>query len=177
MRDERRRVVLEPRQAPRAVHPEAAQEPDLADGGADVRRQARRRRRAPAARRSRGRAQAPTRRRRPRRRTPRRTPPRPSVCQTRRAPPRGGDRRVPSAPRPHGARSTRRSPMPVTRTSLPGGAVVASEQVARQPVRLRAALVRRPLDGRPPGRGQHGRQREQRPAARAPDGSTRAARP
>ena len=40
-RDERRRVVLEPGQAPRAVHPEAAQESDLADGGADVGREPR----------------------------------------------------------------------------------------------------------------------------------------
>ena len=49
--------------------------------------------------------------------------------------------------------ATRRSPMPVTRTSLPGAAVVASgEQVAGEPVRLRAALVRHALDGRPPDR-------------------------
>jgi hypothetical protein len=34
-------VVLEPREPPRAVHPESAQESDLADGGADVPRQPR----------------------------------------------------------------------------------------------------------------------------------------
>ena len=39
--DERRGVVLEPGQPARAVHPDAAQEADLADGRADVRRQPR----------------------------------------------------------------------------------------------------------------------------------------
>ena len=38
---DRRRVVLEPGQAPRRVHPDAAQEADLADRGADVERQPR----------------------------------------------------------------------------------------------------------------------------------------
>ena len=41
---ERRRVVLEPGQAPRAVEPDAAQEADLADRRADVGREARARR-------------------------------------------------------------------------------------------------------------------------------------
>ena len=41
VRDQRRRVVLEPGEALGAVHPDAAQEADLADGGADVRGQAR----------------------------------------------------------------------------------------------------------------------------------------
>ncbi len=34
-------VVLQPGEAPRPVHPDTAQEPDLADGGADVRGQPR----------------------------------------------------------------------------------------------------------------------------------------
>ena len=41
VRDQRRRVVLEPGQPLRAVHPDAAQEADLADRRADVRRQPR----------------------------------------------------------------------------------------------------------------------------------------
>ena len=43
-RGQRRGVVLEPREAPRAVHPEAAQESNLADGRANVRGKARSRR-------------------------------------------------------------------------------------------------------------------------------------
>ena len=117
------RVVLEPGQAPRAVQPDAAQEADLADRGADVRRQPRagRQHQQHVARRSRG----PTTPRRPRRRrTRRRRPPRPA-CATRHSPIAPRPPAGTSAPTPPGGGPTRRSPMPVTRTSLPGGAVVA----------------------------------------------------
>ena len=78
---ERRGVVLEPGQPPRAVHPEAAQEADLADRRADVGRQPRaggEHQQHVAGRRARG----PRRRTRPRRRRRRRRPPRPSVCHS-----------------------------------------------------------------------------------------------
>ena len=49
-----------------------------------------------------------------------------SVCHSRRCPARRRHGSDTSAPRPRRRCATRRSPMPVTRTSLPGGAVVAS---------------------------------------------------
>ena len=75
-----RRIVLEPGQAPRGIHPDAAQEADLADGGADVERQPRaggQRQQHVAGRRARG----PTTRRRSRRRTPAPKIAHASVCQ------------------------------------------------------------------------------------------------
>ena len=71
-----------------------------------------------------GRVQARRPRTRRRRRRRRRRPPR-RACARRRWP--SGPRRPgrTSAPTPRGARRRARSPMPVTRTSLPGGAVVA----------------------------------------------------
>ena len=63
--------------------------------------------------------------------------------------------------------------MPVTRTSLPGGAVVAIVKRWRaRRLRRRGALLRRALDRRPPGRREHRRQREDREQRRAPGGST-----
>ena len=173
-RRDRRGVVLEPREPPRAVHPESAQESDLADGGADVGRQPRARGehqqhvaggRAEAGRDEHDRADIRRRRRSP---TPARaTAPSPSA--------RPRPART-SAPTPRGAPSTRRSPMPVTRTSLPGRRGRRDgEQVTRQPIGLRATLLRGSLDRRPPRRG-HTRSESRTPrAGSAPGESTPAA--
>ena len=147
---ERRRVVLEPGQPPRAVHPDAAQEADLADGGADVRRQPRaggehEQHVAGAARRAR------TTRTRPRRRRRRRRPPR-RACASAALPQRAARHRpVPALPGLAPLARPARSPMPVTRTSLPGGAVVAVVNRWRGQAAGRARRAPRPR-ARPPGR-------------------------
>ena len=120
---ERRRVVLEPGQAPGAVQPDAAQEADLAHGGADVGGQPR----------ARGQHQQHVARRRVE----------PGRHEHDRADVGGAEdrpgQRVPGGARPAGGRHRPvpalpglapllrpgAAPMPVTRTSLPGGAVVA----------------------------------------------------
>ena len=96
------------------------------------------------------------------------TYPAPKTAQADRVPDRptrSGARTRSAYHRDHAARRSRtsRSPMPMTRTSLPGGAVVAMTNRWRAS-RLadRAALLRLALDGRPPARREHGRQREQR---------------
>ena len=173
---QRRRVILEPGQASRAIHPEAAQEADLADGRADVQREPS----SPAASTSRtslgGRVQPDRRRTRQRRHTPARRPPT-RACAT--------------APMPHRERATgryqrsqasRRSaqgvrPMPVTRTSFPGGAVVADrEQMTRQPLDCAPRSCAARSTAGSPRRGQHRRHARTRRAAPAPDGSTPAGR-
>ena len=174
-RRERRGVVLEPGEAPRAVHPEAAQEADLADRGADVGRQPRARgehQQHVAGRRARGR----TRRRRPRRRTRAPKTAHASACHS--AEPQRAAATGPYQ-RSHAARrsATRRSPMPVTRTSLPGGAVVAivnrcrASRLAGAPRSCAArSTAGRHVDVNTVGSANT---REQQ---RAPDGSTPAAR-
>ena len=118
-------VVLEPGQAPGAVEPDAAQEADLADGRADVGRQPRARRRAPAARRPAAASRPDGHEHDGADVGQRRTPPTPACATARCAQRAARDRAVPRAPTPRGARATSAAPMPVTRTSLPGGAVVA----------------------------------------------------
>ncbi len=97
------RVVFEPRETPRAVHPEAAQEPDFADRRADVRRQPRRRgeheqhasgRRSKDRRHEHDRADIRGAEDRPRERVPAGRPP-----------PRRGDRRRTRASTPRGGRA------------------------------------------------------------------------
>ena len=175
---ERGGVVLEPGQPPRAVQPDAAQEADLADRRADVRRQPRAggeheqhvagRRVEPDGDED---DRADVRRRR---RPPTRACARRRVRPARRA--RSG-----AYQRSHAARRSRDEPRrrcPVTRTSLPGGAVVASGEEVRAPGG-RAGAPRSWAARSTPGRqrrGQHGRQREDARAAPAPGGSTSAAR-
>ena len=123
------------------------------------RRRAARPRRGRAARPPPARGARTTRRRsRPRRR--RRRPPRRA-----RARGRSPSGRPPPGPyqRSHASRRSRtsRGPIPVTRTSLPGGAVVAVTKRCRASrLGLRAALLGAALDPRPPGRGEDRRQRE-----------------
>ena len=144
---ERRGVVLEPREPPRAVHPEAAQESDLADRGADVRRQPRAGRehqqhvagrRAEARRHEHDRADVRARRR----------PPTPA-CATTAEPQRAAA--TGAYPRSHASRRSVDQPV-----ADAGDAHLLArrrrgrdrEQVPRQPVGLRAALLRRALDRR-----------------------------
>ena len=111
-RDERRRVVLEPGQAPRAVEPDAAQEADLADRRADVGREPRARRQheqhvARPARADSRRDEHDRARRRPT----------PKIAQRERVPARARPARAPppartSAPTPRAGRATSRGPMP-----------------------------------------------------------------
>ena len=158
---DRGRVVLEPREPPRAVHPESAQESNLADRGADVRRQPRTRRQHQQHLRWPARA-GRTIRTRPRRHRRSRRSPRPARATT-----PSPSARAATGPyqRSHAARRSaiRRSPMPVTRTSLPGGAVVAMVNRWRA---SRLACAPRScagsLDPGPPRRRQHGRNREHR---------------
>ena len=173
--DERRGVVLEPGQPPRAVHPDAAQEANLADRGADVCRQSGAGRQHQQH--ARGGAPARRRRRPPRQRTPRRRSPRPACARPREAQRARAIGAVPVLPR-RTAPAISRSPMPVTRTSLPGGAVVASMNRWRASrFAGRAALLGRAFDRRPPGRREHGRQREQRQQHQPRAESTPAERP
>ena len=160
-RDQRRRVVLEPGQAPGAVHPEAAQEADLADRGADIRGEARaggehQQHLARAARRG------PTTRTRSRRRYAAPKIAQASVCHA--ADPHRAAETGPYH-RSHASRrcAIRRSPMPVTRTSLPGVAVVAVVKRCRasRPAGAPRSWTHA-LDRRPPGRRQHRRHREHR---------------
>ncbi len=153
-------VVLQPGQPAGPVHPDPAQEPDLDDGGPDVGRQPRpggqhqQHRRRPGVQ-HRGhdhdRADVAGAEHRPgqaRARPPSPSGPGPAARTT--------------APRRRGGRRPGRSPMPVTRTSLPGGAVVAvwyrwrASRLDWAPRSWAAAL-----DRRPPGRGQDRRQGEQ----------------
>ena len=156
--DEGRRVVFEPGQADRAVHPDTAQEADLADGRADIRRQARASgqheqhgagRCAEPRRHEDDRADVGAAEHRPGERVP-----------DRRAPPGRGT--GPYQRSQASRRSViRRSAMPVTRTSLPGGAVVA--RVKRWRARrfdwAPRSWATRSTAGPPRGR-EHGRQRE-----------------
>ena len=158
-RRDRGGVILQPREPARAVHPESAQESDLADRGADVGRQPRARGQHQQHLAGRG-AQTRTTRTPPRRHTPGRRSPTPARATT-----PSPSRAAATGPyqRSHAARRsvTRRSPMPVTRTSFPGGAVVAMVNRCRASrLALRPALLRDPLDRGPPGRRQHGRDRE-----------------
>ena len=158
-RGERRGVVLEPGEAPRAVHPEAAQESDLADRRADVRGQARAggehqqhvaRRRAEARRHEHDRADVGRRRR----------PPRPA-CAT--APSPSGPPTTGAYPRSHASRRCADQAV-----ADAGDAHFLArrrrrrdrEEVAGQAVGLRGALLGGALDGGPPRRREHGRQRE-----------------
>ena len=170
--DERRGVVLEPGQPPRAVQPDAAQEADLADRRADVRRQ-------PRARREHeqhvagGRVEARRRRTRPRRRTRRRRSPTPACA--RRAEPQRAAATGPYQ-RSHAARRSVDQPL-----ADAGDAHLLAgrrgrrerEQVAGQPVATGAprSCAARSTAG-PPRRREHRRQREHGEQRRAPDGST-----
>ena len=156
---DRRGVVLEPGEPPRAVEPDAAQEAELADRRADVLRQ-------PAAgdehehdvaggrvepvADEHDRADVAAAEHRPRQRVPHRRPP-----------PRRGDRRVPRSHAARGARATRSIADAGDAHLLArrrGGA--EHEQVAGQAVvlRRRAPRARRSTAGRHVD-GQHGRQR------------------
>ena len=158
--------ALERRRRSPPARPAAASRPARCRAGSRSRRRSRRctptaarRRPAPAARRRRARrARRP--RTRPRRRRPAPKTAQASVCHTALPQRARGHRAVPALPRRRGAAATRRGPMPVTRTSLPGGAVVAAMNRWRASRSAgRAALLGRALDAGPPGRGQHGRQR------------------
>ena len=123
-------VVLEPGEPPRGVEPDPAQEPDLADGRADVLRQAAARgeheeHRSPSV------ASSPsaTNTIAPTYAAPKTV--HASVCQTALHPPRRGDRLVPLLPCRAPLRRRASDPTPVTRTSLPGGAVVPSTNRCR----------------------------------------------
>ena len=166
-------VVLQPRQPPRRVEPDPAQEPELADRRADVRRQ-------PAAGASTSStspatASSPTPRTRSRRRSRRRTSPTRRLPRARR-PPSGRHRAVPPLPRGARARST-------SAVADAGDADLLAGRGGGRRARTggerggcgRAALLGRPLDRRPPRRDaarsgsansdeQHQRRVDRRPA-------------
>ena len=148
----RRRVVLEPREPPRAVHPDAAQEADLADRGADVRREARARgehqQHVPRGRVQPGRDEHDRADVRARRR-----PPTPSACHAALVQPRGRRPARTSAPTPRGARAPAAAPMPCQahllrrrgrggdQEQVPRQARVAARRAPRPRARRRAASV------------------------------------
>ena len=165
--DERRRIVLEPRETPGAVHPDAAQETDLADRGADVSRQPRSgsEHQQHVARR---RGRDPTRRTRRRRRRRRRRSPMPA-CATAAEPHRAAE----TGPY---QRSHAFAPLDDQALADAGHAHLLAgrrrgrrrEQMPGEAVRRRAALLRRALDGGPP------RGRETPSAPRTPRAATSA---
>ena len=153
---ERRRVVLEPGQAPRAVEPDAAQEADLADRGADVGREPRARgqhqqhvarRRAQARRHEHDRADVARRRRPPR-------PARASSALAQRAAATGPYQRSQASRRSRDQARADAGDAHLLAGRRRGG---RGEQVPGQAVGGRAALLGRALDARPPGRGEHRR--------------------
>ena len=155
---ERRRVVLEPGQAPGAVEPDAAQEADLAHGGADVGREL-------AARGEHeehvGRRRAKPRRHEDDRAHVRAPEDRPGERVPESAPPAGGRHgAVPPLPG--------LAPLPDEALADPGHAHLLArrcrrghqEEVPSQPDRRRPAFLDGPFDPRPPGRSEGRRQRE-----------------
>ena len=174
--DERRGVVFEPREAPRAVHPEAAQESDLADRGADVGRQARARRehqqhvagrRAEARRHEDDRADVAR----------RRTPPTPA-CATRAEPQRAAATgRVPALPRLAALRHQALADAGDAHFLARRRGRRDGEQVARQPVGLRARVPARRARRRAATSTSARSAARRRRAAPAPGGSTPAAPP
>ena len=151
-------VVLEPRESPRAIHPEAAQESNFTYGGADVRRQSRTGgehknhlvgRCAEAGRHEHDRADIREAEYRPRQRVP----------QCRISPSRC-HRSVPALPC-RSALCNEALPDAGDSHFLPGRPGRGDgEQVTRQPVALCPTLLRGSLDLGAPGRRQHGRDRE-----------------
>ncbi len=151
-------VVLEPREPPRAIHPESAQESNLADGGADVCRKPRTCGehqqhlagwRAEAGRHEHHRTGIREAEYRPRQRVPKR-----------RAPPSGRHRSVPALP-PRSALCNEEFSDAGNPNFLPrrrGGG--DGEKVTRQPTGLCPTLLCGSLDLGPPRRRQHGRDRE-----------------
>ncbi len=168
---ERRRVVLEPGQAARAVEPDAAQEADLADRRADVGREPR----------AGGEHQQHVARRRAQ---PRRDEDDRADVGARRRPPRPARARAALAQRAAATGPYQRSQacaplLDEARADAGDAHLLAGrrgggrrEQVLRQPAGGRAALLGGALDARPPGRGEDGGQREHREQRRARDGST-----
>ena len=132
---DRRRVILRARRGD-------ATNPSRRRAGTRFRRRRRRRRTTDASRRPASGArrqpspEARRRRTRSRRRSPAPKIAQASVCHAADVHARGGDRAIARLPRRCDGRAARRSPMPVTRTSLPGAAVVATSN------RWRARRVR-----------------------------------
>src|SRR5882672_3959087 len=111
-------VVLEPREPPRAIHPESAQESNLADGGADVCRKP-----------STSSTWLAGARRPDDTNTTAPTKAKPNIAHASACQNAEPHRAAATGPYQHShahrRSETSRSPMPVTRTSFPGGAVVA----------------------------------------------------
>ena len=158
--DQAGRVVFEPGQPLGAVHPDAPQEPDLADRRADVLRQPGasgqhqqdlRSRRAKDGRHEHDRADVRGAEDRPRQRVP--------EC---RRPSRRTDRSVPAFPRRPAVHNEPRADAGHTHVLAGRGRRGDREQVAREPRRLRATLLGDTFHRRAPRRGQHRGQRKYR---------------
>ena len=155
---ERRRVVFEPREAARAIHPEAAQETDLADGGADVGGEARARRddqqhigcrRGEVRRDEDDGADVADAEDGPAERVPQRG-----------GPARGGDGRVGAFERLAALRHQARADAGDAHFLGRRRSGRRGEQMTREAHRLRGAFVRDAFDGGPPGGRPHGGNRE-----------------
>ena len=146
-------VVFEPGQPPRAVHPESAQESNLAHGGANVARQPRPRgqhqqhragRRAEIGGNEHHRARIGQAEDRPAQRQP------PGRAPARRS--HGPVPALPCRPAVVDQALANAGDAHLLARRRGGG---DGEQMARQPTALRSPLLGRSLDCRPPGRGQH----------------------